>query len=173
MFLLYITKELCYKLLKTAVCCLLSSIVTYLLHYTVNKKMLTIAIHNDANCSSKVTMPYEQMYSWLYIQKQTCDQMSANCSIYLPRLSTCAACVQMMIPVISGIVYEISMNVELLAVALAIVIVFHGVATLPLFKSAVLKTAFDPLKYLHMYFFSLKLYINYTCYKLKLHTTHQ
>ena len=59
-------------------------------------------------------------------------------------MTTCAACVQMMIPVISGIVYEISLNVELLAVALAIVIVFHGIATLPLFKSAVLKTAFDP-----------------------------
>ena len=45
---------------------------------------------------------------------------------------------------ISGIVYKISINVKLLAVALAIVIVFHGIAILPLFKSAVLKTAFDP-----------------------------
>lgn len=75
--------------------------------------------------------------------------MSANCSIYLPKLlkmTNCAACVQMMIPMILGIVYEISMNVKLLAVALAIVIVFHGIAihTLLLFKSAVLKTAFDP-----------------------------
>ena len=59
-------------------------------------------------------------------------------------MTNCTACVQMMISMISGILYKISINVELLAVALAIVTVFHGIAILPSYKSAVLKTAFDP-----------------------------